>query len=144
MAKGMIRGPLKNRLRRSWETVMTTFQFERELRLTFHWPRVHRVTLRKVNRHFRQTISVLELVHTCRAKPMGPTWGLVTEPSLFFFFFFFLAHWAEGSQDELIGWDSSRRPCVRPHFQPWISLRPAGRSRSNFIWSIIWVGERLH
>ena len=36
------------------------------------------------------------------------------------------------------------RPSVRPHFQTWISLRPAGRLQSNFIWSIIGVGERLH
>ena len=33
---------------------------------------------------------------------------------------------------------------VRPHFQTWISPRPAGRLQSNFIWSIIGVGERLH
>ena len=26
--------------------------------------------------------------------------------------------------------------CVRPHFQTWISLRPAGGSQLNFIWSI--------
>ena len=36
------------------------------------------------------------------------------------------------------------RPCVRPHFQTWISPRPAGRLQPNFIWSIIGVGERLH
>ena len=40
------------------------------------------------------------------------------------------------------------RPCVRPsvhpHFQTWISARPAGRLQPNFIWSIIGVGERLH
>ena len=34
--------------------------------------------------------------------------------------------------------------CVRPHFQTWISPRPASRLQSNFIWSIIGVGERLH
>ena len=43
---------------------------------------------------------------------------------------------------------ASVRPCVRasvrPHFQTWISPRPAGRLQSNFIWSIIGVGERLH
>ena len=33
---------------------------------------------------------------------------------------------------------------VRPHFQTWISPRPAGRLQPNFIWSIIGVGERLH
>ena len=36
------------------------------------------------------------------------------------------------------------RPCVHPHFQTWISPRPAGRLQPNFIWSIIGVGERLH
>ena len=53
--------------------------------------------------------------------------------------FCFQLTWAEGSQGELIGWDSSRRPCVRasvrpcvhPHFQTWISPRPAGRLQSN-------------
>ena len=43
---------------------------------------------------------------------------------------------------------ASVRPCVRasvrPHFQTWISQRPAGRLQPNFIWSIIGVGERLH
>ena len=34
-------------------------------------------------------------------------------------------------------------PSVRPHFQTWISPRPAGWLQSNFIWSIIGVGERL-
>ena len=29
------------------------------------------------------------------------------------------------------------RPSVRPHFQTWLSLRPAGRLQSNFVWSII-------
>ena len=36
------------------------------------------------------------------------------------------------------------RVSVRPHFQTWISPRPAGRLQPNFIWSIIGVGERLH
>ena len=31
----------------------------------------------------------------------------------------------------------------RPHFQTLISLKPAGYWKSNFIWSIIVVGERL-
>ena len=39
---------------------------------------------------------------------------------------------------------ASRRASVRPHFQTWISPRPAGRLQSNFICSITWVGERLH
>ena len=39
---------------------------------------------------------------------------------------------------------ASVRACVRPHFQTWISPRPAGRLQPNFIWSIIGVGERLH
>ena len=39
---------------------------------------------------------------------------------------------------------ASVRASVRPHFQSWISPRPAGRLQSNFIWSIIGVGERLH
>ena len=51
---------------------------------------------------------------------------------------------------ELIGSDSNQRACVRPavrgsvcsHFQILISLRPAGRLKSNFIWSIIEVGGR--
>ena len=46
-------------------------------------------------------------------------------------------------EDELKGRDSSRRPSVRSHFQTLISLRPEGRSQSNFIWSVIGVGERL-
>ena len=33
---------------------------------------------------------------------------------------------------------------VRQHFQTWISPRPAGQLQSNFIWSIIGMGERLH
>ena len=48
------------------------------------------------------------------------------------------------AQGELIGWDSSRSPSVHPHFQTWISLRLAGWLKSNFIWSIIGMGERLH
>ena len=35
----------------------------------------------------------------------------------------------------------SVRLWVRPHFQTWISLRPAGRLPSNFICSIIGMGE---
>ena len=30
------------------------------------------------------------------------------------------------------------------HFWTWISLKPVGQSWSNFMCSIIWVGERLH
>ena len=49
---------------------------------------------------------------------------------------------------ELIGSDSNQRSCVPPavrgsvcsHFQILISLRPAGRLKSNFIWSITEVG----
>ena len=41
-----------------------------------------------------------------------------------------------------------RRPSIirrrRPHFQPWISLKPVGQSWSNFMCSITGVGERLH
>ena len=41
-----------------------------------------------------------------------------------------------------------RRPSVvrrrRPHFQTWISLKPVGQPRSNFMCSITRVGERLH
>ena len=32
----------------------------------------------------------------------------------------------------------------RPHFQTWISLKPVGQSWSNFMYSIIGMGERLH
>ena len=32
------------------------------------------------------------------------------------------------AQGELIVWDLSRRPSVRPHFKTLISLRPAGQS----------------
>ena len=32
----------------------------------------------------------------------------------------------------------------RPHFQTYISLKPAGQPRSNFMCSITGVGERLH
>ena len=32
----------------------------------------------------------------------------------------------------------------RPHFQPWISLKPVGQSWSNFMYSITGVGERMH
>ena len=39
---------------------------------------------------------------------------------------------------------ASVRLSVHPHFQTWISPRPAGQLQSNFIWSIIGVGERLH
>ena len=56
----MIRGSLKNSSSRSWEPVMATVQFERELRLTcaWLWTLVHRITLRKVNDIFdRQTSS---------------------------------------------------------------------------------------
>ena len=42
-----------------------------------------------------------------------------------------------------------RRPSIvvrrrRPYFQTWISLKPVGQPRSNFICSITGVGERLH
>ena len=43
-----------------------------------------------------------------------------------------------------------RRPSVvvvrrrRPHLQTWISLKPVGQPRSNFMCSITRVGERLH
>ena len=42
-----------------------------------------------------------------------------------------------------------RRPSVvvrrlRPHFQTCISLKPAGKPRSNFMFSITGLGERLH
>ena len=41
-----------------------------------------------------------------------------------------------------------RRPSVvvrgRPHIQTWISLKPVGQSWSNFMCSIIAVGETLH
>ena len=51
------------------------------------------------------------------------------------------------AQGELIVWDSSRCPsvrrCVCPHFQTLISLRPADQSLSNFIRSIIGVGDLL-
>ena len=45
---------------------------------------------------------------------------------------------------KLIGWNLSLRTSVCPHFQRWKSLTPAGRLKSNFIWSIIGVGETLH
>ena len=47
------------------------------------------------------------------------------------------------------GFALSFRHSVFPSFchnsgETWISLRPGGQSWSNFIWSIIMVGERLH
>ena len=63
-----------------------------------------------------------------------------------------LTRWAYRMGLELASVRPSVRPCVcasvlqcvRPHFQTWISPRPAGRLQPNFIWSIIGVGERLH
>ena len=62
----------------------------------------------------------------------------------------FLAHLSQ----RLTRWAYSipmvRRPSVvvvvgrRPHFQTWISLKPVSQSWSNFMCSIIGVGERLH
>ena len=54
-----------------------------------------------------------------------------------------------GSQDELIVYPSSRRPSVRPsvgvvvhNAQRSSSPKPLGRSRPNFMWSLLGLGER--
>ena len=55
-----------------------------------------------------------------------------------------LTRWAYRMGLEPASVRPSMRASVHPHFQTWISPRPAGRLQSNFIWSIIGVGERLH
>ena len=59
---------------------------------------------------------------------------------------------SEGSQGELIGWSCSVvRPSssdvhpsvvVRPQFQRSSPLKPLGQSKPNFMWRILWEGER--
>ena len=62
---------------------------------------------------------------------------------LFFSFFIFSSPEPLGSQGELIVYQSSRRPSVvrrrrrRKQFQTSSSPKPLGRSKQNFMWSLL-------
>ena len=55
----------------------------------------------------------------------------------------FLAHLRRRLTGELIGYPWIQRPSVRrPHFQTSSPLKPLGKSKPNFMWSLLGKGER--